>query len=144
MTATDRAAATDTPPTSDDSPRPRVGSTAALTHRVRAEDGASRWGNDLPVLATPVLLWLSEIAAMRAVDDQVPEGWITLGAHHDSAHEAPTPIGEEITVRATLVEAGARTLVFDVEAHDGRRRVLSGRHTRGLVRTARFHSKYGL
>jgi fluoroacetyl-CoA thioesterase len=139
VTSTDAAAAADT-----GKPRIAPGRAALLTHVVRPEDSATAWGNDLPVLATPVLLWLSEIAAMQAVDGAVAPGWMTVGTHHDSAHEAPTAVGATITVRATLTGVEGRTLHFDVEAHAGERRILSGRHRRGLVRTSSFRERYGL
>jgi len=59
-------------------------------HRVSADDTAQHWGNDLPVLATPVLLWLGEVTAMRALADYLNDGEMTVGLAHDSAHLAPT------------------------------------------------------
>ncbi|MGV9673974.1 thioesterase family protein [Nocardia sp. NPDC003482] len=117
------------------------GATATITHRVRPEDAADAWGNDLPVLSTPVLLWLSEIAAMKAVEDAIPGDFMTVGSAHDSSHLAPTLTGEEVTVRATLVEAGERSLLFEVEASDPRATILSGRHRRGVVPREKFLAK---
>jgi fluoroacetyl-CoA thioesterase len=128
----------------DERPQLAPGSSAVLTHQVRAEDSATAWGNELDVLATPVLLWLSEIAAMQAVSGDVPSGWMTLGARHDSTHAAPTGIGETVTVRATLASVDGRNLVFDVEARDSRGTILHGRHHRGLVRTTAFRAKHGI
>ena len=44
-----------------------IGRSATITHVVKEADTAANWGNELPVLATPVLLWLSEIAAMEVI-----------------------------------------------------------------------------
>ncbi|MFF7364261.1 hotdog domain-containing protein [Streptomyces sp. NPDC008125] len=118
-----------------------VGSSAELVHRVTVQDAATNWGNDLPVLATPVLLWLSEIAAMKVVESAVPEGDMTVGLAHDSAHLAPTPVGDAVTVRATLTRADDRKLTFDVEARDSHGSVLRGHHTRALIDRARFTDK---
>ncbi|NYV73741.1 thioesterase family protein, partial [Streptomyces sp. UH6] len=119
-------------------PSSLVGSTARVTHRVTDEDSATRWGNDLPVLATPVLLWLTEIAAMKVVEPAVGAGDMTVGLAHDSAHLAPTPVGEEVTLSATLTAVDGRKLVFEVEARDAEAVVLRGRHTRALIDRERF------
>lgn len=115
-----------------------IGGSATVVHRVGDGDAATNWGNDLPVLATPVLLWLSEIAAMRVLDPAVTDQDMTVGLAHDSAHLAPTPVGEEVTVSATLTGVEGRKLVFDVEARDSVATVLSGRHTRAVINRARF------
>jgi fluoroacetyl-CoA thioesterase len=70
-----------------------VGRAAQLDYTVTAEDAAGRWGNDVPVLATPVLLWISEITAMKAVADAISLPWMTVGLAHQSSHLAPTPVG---------------------------------------------------
>ncbi|MFF4173279.1 thioesterase family protein [Streptomyces sp. NPDC001744] len=119
-------------------PSSLVGTVARITHTVTDEDAATRWGNDLPVLATPVLLWLSEIAAMKVVEQAVGEGDMTVGLAHDSGHLAPTPVGDEVTVSATLTRVDGRELVFDVEARDSEAVVLRGRHTRALIDRKRF------
>ena len=119
-----------------------IGATARLDHVVQDGDTARHWGNDVPVLATPVLLWLSEIAAMRVTDDVLAaEGRMTVGAHHDTAHLAPTLAGETVTVEATLTERTDRTLVFAVSAHDSRGPVLRGEHRRGIIDRDRFLAK---
>jgi fluoroacetyl-CoA thioesterase len=112
--------------------------TAAVTHRVRREDSAQAWGNDLPVLATPVLLWLSEIATMKAIEDGLPDGFMTVGAAHDNAHLATTLTGEEAMIRATLTSATGRSLLLEVEASGTRGPIPAGRHRRGLVRNPGF------
>ncbi|KUH39599.1 MULTISPECIES: thioesterase family protein [Streptomyces] len=118
-----------------------IGRSADVVHRVTDKDAATNWGNDLPVLATPVLLWLSEIASMKVIDPAVTDQDMTVGLAHDSAHLAPTPVGEEVTVSATLTGVEGRKLVFDVVARDAAATVLSGRHTRAVINRARFTEK---
>lgn len=118
-----------------------VGTSAHIVHRVTEKDAADNWGNDLPVLATPVLLWLSEIAAMKVIESAVGDHDMTVGLAHDSSHLAPTPVGEDVTVSATLTHIDGRKLVFDVEARDSAATVLSGRHTRALINRERFTEK---
>jgi predicted thioesterase len=110
-------------------------------HTVTDGDTAAHWRNDLPVLATPVLLWLGEITAMAAVRGHLDDGEMTVGLSHDSSHLAPTPPGRTVHLTASLRKRTGRRLVFDVHAHDGVHDVLRGTHTRAVVDRAEFLTK---
>lgn len=113
-----------------------------LNHVVREEDGAARWGNDVPVLATPVLLWLGEIASMRALAEHLDDGEMTVGtAHESAAHLAATPVGASVVVRSRLVAVDGKRLRFEIEATDKEERVYSGIHERAVVSVARFKER---
>ena len=118
-----------------------VGLSAQTGHVVTEDDSAARWGNELEVLATPVLLWLTEITAMKAIDGAVPETEMTVGFAHDVRHLAPTPIGDTVRVTARLVEADGRKLIFEVSAADSSATVLAGRHTRAIVNRVAFSAR---
>lgn len=126
-------------------PRPAlaalVGSSATRHHVVGPRDSATAWDNDLDVLATPVLLWLSEVTAMDVLREEVTTPWMTVGLTHDSAHVAPTPVGEEITVTATLTGVDGKVLTFEVEARDSRAVILRGVHGRAVVHREAFEKK---
>ena len=111
---------------------------AGYRHRVTEPDTARRWRNDLPVLATPVLLWLSEVTAMAALADYLEDDEMTVGLSHDSSHLAATPLGWEVSLTARLVERRGNKLVFEVSAHDGTDEVLRGIHTRAVVSRSKF------
>lgn len=113
---------------------------ARLAHRVTAKDTAAMWGNELDVLATPVLLGLAELACMRAIEP-LPPGQMTVGVGFDIEHLAPTPSGWNVTFEATLRGIDGRRLVFDVNAHDGVDVVLRGTHTRAVVDRQKFLSR---
>ncbi|HMB09653.1 thioesterase family protein [Saliniramus sp.] len=119
-------------------PELKANLTGSLTYKVSAGDLATAWRNDVPVLATPVLLWLSELASMRAIADTLPEGEMTVGLSHDSAHLAPTPEGWSVQISASLTQIEGRKLVFAVEASDGRDVILKGTHVRAIVNRERF------
>lgn len=116
----------------------RPGMSATLTHEVTADDAATRWANDVEVLATPVLLWLGEVACMRAIEDVLSPGEMTVGAAHSARHLAATPVGWNVTVEATLVEVHGRRLTFRVAANDGREAILEGTHDRFVLDAAKF------
>ncbi|GAA5084390.1 putative thioesterase [Thermocatellispora tengchongensis] len=111
---------------------------ASYTHEVTSRDTADQWRNDLPVLATPVLLWLGEITAMRALEGYLDEDEMTVGLSHDSSHLAPTPAGHEVHLTAVLRERDGARLTFDVHAHDGTDEILRGTHTRAVISRSRF------
>ncbi|MER6693767.1 hypothetical protein ABT329_33035, partial [Streptomyces minutiscleroticus] len=56
-----------------------IGRSATRRHVVGPRDLATAWDNDVEVLATPVLLWLSEVTAMDVLGDHLTEGWMTVG-----------------------------------------------------------------
>ena len=120
--------------------RALTSATGRHTHTVAASDSAAHWGNDVPVLATPVLMWLSEITAMQAIESCLEEDEMTVGLAHDSRHLAPTPVGMRVRLTATLVEQRGHKLVFEVQGHDDDDLVLTGRHTRAVVRRSAFLS----
>lgn len=115
-----------------------TGLSGELRHRVVRGDTAAEWGNEIEVLSTPVLLWLGEMACIKALEGHLPPGEMTLGAAHETGHLAPTPEGFWVTVRATLVKVEGRRLTFQVEAHDGVDSVMEGLHVRYRVARDRF------
>ena len=115
-----------------------LGSKGFLAHRVSEADLATNWRCDVPVLATPVLLWLAELACMRAIVGCLDDGRMTLGYGHMVRHLAPTPRGWTVQVEAELVEIDGKILTFEVRASDGVEVVMEGRHDRAIVDRARF------
>jgi predicted thioesterase/MFS family permease len=113
---------------------PQVGSTALYRHVVRPQDLATSWENDVPVLATPVLLWLAERASMQVLTSALADGEMTVGyAHEEALHLAATPEGWEITMTATLESVDRSRVRFRVEATDGHDVIYQGIHVRAVV-----------
>lgn len=116
-----------------------IGASAEYTHVVRSQDCATAWANDLPVLATPVLLWLVEVAAMRVLDEALAPGEMSVGAAHTHArHLAATPAGWTVTARAVLTGLEGMTYEFAVETVDEAETVFSGTHVRAVINRERF------
>ena len=104
-----------------------------LTHRVEETDLATHWRNDVPVLATPILLLLSELACMDAIDGCIAENQMTVGFKHEMSHMAPTPQNWIVQISAELIKIDGQMLTFDVVANDGEECVLTGMHTRAVI-----------
>lgn len=120
-------------------PRLHTGLSGELRVGVTREMTAGAYGNEgVNVLATPHLIWLLEGAAGRAVHAALSGGERTVGTHVDVYHEAPTPVGSQVTARAHLIEVRDRRLTFEVEAYDETRRVARGTHERFIVDLERF------
>jgi fluoroacetyl-CoA thioesterase len=94
------------------------------------------------VFATGFLVGLLEWACIKAVKPHID--WPmeqTVGILINVSHEAATPPGFEITVKAELVEVNGKRLVFMVEAHDGVDLISKGRHERFVINKKQFDEK---
>ncbi|WP_394618966.1 thioesterase family protein [Lentzea sp. JNUCC 0626] len=120
-----------------------VGAKAVREHVVRSQDCATAWENDLPVLATPVLLWLAEVTSMKVIEDVLAPSEMTVGFQHDNAqHVAATPEGWTVAVTAEVTEVDGRMLTFSVQAHDGVEVVYRGTHVRAVVDREKFLRRF--
>jgi len=90
------------------------------------------------VLATPRLVALLELAAIRAIESHLPPGAGTVGTRIDVRHLAATPVGMSARIRATLREVDGRRFVFDIEGQDTADRIVEGTHERFLIDQAKF------
>jgi len=106
---------------------------------VQPADTADALGNrGVHVLATPRLVALLELAAIRAVEAHLPPGAGTVGTRIDVRHLAATPVGMQARIRATLREVDGRRFVFDIEGQDAAERIVEGTHERFQIDQARF------
>mgnify|MGYP000977352949 CR=1 FL=1 len=112
------------------------------TYTVTKEMLADQSGSGtLPVLATPVLAGLFEGAATELAQGYEPEGCTTVGTMILVRHDAPTPCGASVTIRAELTGREGRTFTFRLSAKDDAGPVASGEHTRVSVKSGRFVEK---
>jgi fluoroacetyl-CoA thioesterase len=118
-----------------------VGRSNTTVVKVEESYLASNWGNDVGVLATPILLWLAEIACMKVIEQHLPKHAMTVGLAHEARHLAPTPCGFTVELKATLLNADGKILRFKIEATDGQDEVFSGEHTRAVIDAERFRKK---
>ncbi|GLY64106.1 thioesterase family protein [Amycolatopsis taiwanensis] len=90
------------------------------------------------VLATGFLVGIVEWTCIRALAGHLDEGKQTLGVHVDLSHEAPTPVGSQLTVEAELSNVEGRQLTFTVHAFDDAATICQGIHRRAVIDTERF------
>jgi predicted thioesterase len=68
------------------------------------------------------------------------DGQRTVGSVVELEHDAPTPIGDTVTVRAEISEVDEAKIWFKLSATDSKGSIASGRHARFVVDNARFRS----
>lgn len=124
----------------DDMAPVRVGMQASVTAPVTESDTAEAGGSgDLPVLATPRLLSWAEEACCDAIAKELTDGATSVGSRFELQHLAPSPVGELITVTATVQYVDGKLVRFDVVASHGDDRIVaSGTITRVVVDATRF------
>lgn len=94
----------------------------------------------LPVYSTPSMIGLMEHAARDLLQEHLDEGETSVGFRVDVRHLAGTPIGKQVTAKASLREfIDGRKAIFDVEAHneDGVK-IGDGMHERRVIPIARM------
>ncbi|HIX66101.1 MAG TPA: dihydrolipoamide acyltransferase [Candidatus Anaerotruncus excrementipullorum] len=82
-----------------------------------------------------------EQAACGALAPFLQEGQTSVGTALQIEHTAPTPLGMEVEVTATITAVEGRRIDFTVEARDAVGNVGHGTHSRFLVDAARFQEK---
>lgn len=93
---------------------------------------------DIPVLATPQLIFMFEDACVLAVRPLLNDEEVTLGTSVHIDHLASAKVGEAVKVTAELVSVRGRRLVFRVEGRCGRVVVGRGLHERVVVNEKQF------
>jgi predicted thioesterase len=93
------------------------------------------------VLSSPSMILMMEQTAMLAVQEHLPEGWITVGTRVDVQHLRATKKGEEIIVTAKLKLLEGKHLTFDVVAMHGEQKIGEGIHERHIVNKEKFLAK---
>lgn len=72
---------------------------------------------DLPaIFSTPAMIGLMEVAAARAIQDQLPPGTISVGTRIEVDHLKAVPQGTTVQAEARLAGNDGRFLEFEVEA----------------------------
>lgn len=116
-----------------------LGASATKSWEVTKELTIARRDDRLPaVFATPMMIYLMEIASAEAIQPYLPEGWLSVGVLVNVKHLAPTPVGATVTARAEVIAVNDSQVTFAVEAHDGVEKIGEGTHVRAPVELERF------
>jgi predicted thioesterase len=103
---------------------------------------ASFYGSgSLDVYATPAMIALMENAAMNCVQEELPEGFGTVGIEISVKHSKATPLGMKVRAEATLEKIDRKKLFFKVEAYDERGKIGEGSHVRYIINSEEFMNR---
>ena len=96
------------------------------------------------VYGTPMMILHMEMAAGSAVQPLLPAGHVSVGMMVNIRHLAATPVGRRVRAVARVIAVEARSILFEVEAWDGDRKIGDGTHRRGVVDVAEFERRFGV
>ena len=122
----------------------RIGMTAEKTVVVTSEMTVGHFVANMPqVYATPIMILHMEMASGSAIASHLPEGFVSVGMDVKVRHLAATPVGRKVRAISRVVQIDSRSVVFEVEAWDGDRKIGDGTHRRGIVNVHEFEKRYG-
>ena len=116
-----------------------VGATATKEIIVTREMTVAHFHEEMPeVFGTPIMIYHLEVTSSEAIQNYLPVGFVTVGVVVNVKHLAATPIGDKVTLKATVTAVGENTITFAVEAHDSAEKIGEGIHVRAAVEMSRF------
>ncbi|MBZ9606643.1 thioesterase family protein [Clostridium estertheticum] len=113
-----------------------------MEQTIKSSDTAISYGSgNLDVYATPAMTALMENAAMNCVQQNLPDGFTTVGIEISVKHIKATPVGVKVRAEALLSKAEGKKLFFKVEAYDDMGKIGEGIHIRYIVNSEEFMKK---
>ena len=93
------------------------------------------------VVSTPSLIGFLEQTSHRAILPFVEEGEVSVGTRVEVDHLAAAFLGRPVVAIARVATVEGRRITFEVEARQGDKLVMKGRHGRAIVSRARLVGK---
>ena len=110
-----------------------------MDYVVTEQEAIHFMGADVPpVLSTPSLVNMMELASRENVRPLLNTGEDTVGVSVNIRHLAATPVGMNVRVVSKLVRVEGRIYTCDVEAFDEFDKIGEGTHERSSVVVAKF------
>ena len=96
------------------------------------------------VYATPMMILHMEMASGAAIASHLPAGFVSVGMDVKVRHLAATPVGRAVRATSRVTQIDSKSVVFEVEAWDGDRKIGDGTHRRGIVNLLQFEKRFGV
>jgi fluoroacetyl-CoA thioesterase len=123
----------------------RIGMTAEQTVTVTPQMTVGYFVAGMPqVYATPMMILHMEMASGSAIAAHLPKGFVSVGMDVKVRHLAATPVGRKVRALSRVVQIDPKSVVFEVEAWDGNRKIGDGTHRRGVVNVVEFEKRFGV
>ncbi|HZB80424.1 MAG TPA: thioesterase family protein [Nitrososphaera sp.] len=122
----------------------KIGASKERTITVSSNQTTSFLWEGENVLSTPSMIAEMEETCRLLLKEQViPEpDWDSVGTVVNIQHLAATPVGAEVFLRAEVVSADGRRVVFKTEARDKLEKIGEGVHERFIINIPRFRAKF--
>jgi fluoroacetyl-CoA thioesterase len=122
-----------------------IGMTAEKTVTVTSEMTVGHFVANMPqVYATAMMILHMEMAAGSSIVSHLPEGFISVGMDVKVRHLAATPVGRTVRAISRVKQIDSNSVMFEVEAWDGHRKIGDGTHRRGIVNKVEFEKQFGV
>jgi predicted thioesterase len=122
-----------------------IGMMAEKTVTVTSEMTVSHFVANMPqVYATPMMFLHMEMASGSSIASHLPEGFVSVGMDVKVRHLAGTPVGRTVRAISRVIQVDSKSVVFEVEAWDGDRKIGDGTHRRGIVNVVEFEQRFGV
>ena len=113
--------------------------TGTFDLRVEEKHTAAAYGNPgMLVLATPIVVWMVEVAAYQAIQPYLEAGEGVAGTHIDLRHLAPTAIGRPVVAHARLTGRRGRRSTFACRVLSGDTLIGEGTYEHAIIDQARI------
>ena len=123
----------------------RIGMTAEKTVTVTPDMTVGHFVAGMPqVYATPRMILHMEMASGSAIARHLPAGFVSVGMDVKIRHLAATPVSHTVRATTRVLEIDRKSVVFEVEAWDGDRKIGDGTHRRGVVNVVEFEKRFGV
>src|SRR5438445_10921658 len=120
-----------------------IGMTAEKTVTVTSDMTVGHFVAQMPqVYATPMMILHMEMASGSAIATHLPEGFVSVGMDMKVRHLAATPVGRTVRALSRVVKIDPKSVVFEVEAWDGARKIGDGTQRRGVVTGVEFERRF--
>ncbi len=119
-----------------------MGLQATMCFTVTESDTARAVGSgSLLVLGTPRLIAWLEAATCAAIEESLSVGQTSVGTRVEVQHQAPSAVGADVEVSATVTHVDGKLLRFSVAAKQAGKPVGTGEITRVIVDADRFMAR---
>lgn len=118
-----------------EAPKIEVGDSLTVQKVVNEHDTGLNYGTGKlnEFFAMPSLLALMIEASTKLLDDDLPEGFVTVGYQACITHEMPSMIGDTISVKVEIKNYDGNKIDLDMIAYDEIGIIGKGSHTRAVV-----------
>ena len=122
-----------------------IGMTAEKTVTVTSGMTVGHFVAHMPqVYATPMMILHMEMASGSAIASHLPKGFVSVGMDVKVRHLAATPVGRTVRAISRVIKIDPKSVVFEVEAWNGDRKIGDGTHRRGIVNVLAFEKRFGV